>query len=263
VLRRIVGVVVGYVVFAGSAYMLFSMSHQQPHEVASFGFMVVSVLYGMLFAALGGYLAALIGGQRETSIAIAVIIGAGALVSLIADSGHSQWSQIAALVFMSPMAVVGGRLIKPREPFMGPSKKTSGTHLVSIPPKGFSGTELPLDLGSVDLGNFAEYRGYEAPQPDVVSLKWEGSDSRFSFKKDSEVDRGKDDGRIKRLDWVFEGVSFFDVGPRDPAVPESEDRTLRDYEVLDTDPDTRIRLKFLGGVIIEVAARSTHVVISS
>jgi hypothetical protein len=260
VLRRIVGVVVGYVVFAGSAVMLFSMAHRPPHEDASFGFMVVTTLYGMLFAALGGYLAALIGGQRETAIAIAVIIAAGALVSLISDSAHSQWSQIAALVFMSPMAVVGGRLIKAREPFLASGKRTSGTRLVTVPAQGFAGTDLQLDSGTVNLKNSAEYRGYEAPQPDVVSLKWEATDNRFVVTGNSAKPVGE---RIKSLDWVFEGVSFFDVGPRDPATPESEDRILDDYQVLATDPETRIRLKFQGGVVIEVAGRSTHVVIGS
>jgi hypothetical protein len=252
--------VVGYAVFAGSATVLFSMAHQQPHEAASLGFMLLSTLYGMLFAALAGYVAALIGGHRETSVAIAVIIAFGALVSLVMDSSHAHWTQIAALVFMSPMTLVGARLIKEKEPFLRPSKKISGTHLVTIPAKGFSGVELQLDLGPVDLHNFAEYRGYEAPQPDVVSLMWEGNDKEFSVRDSS---NGLAEQPIKRLDWVFEGVSFFDVGPRDPAMPESEDRTLDEYEVLEIDPKTRIRLKFLGGVIIEVAANSTHVVISS
>jgi len=253
VLRKIVGVVVGYAVFAVSALMLFSMAHQQPHETAPIGFMLLATLWGMAFAGLGGFLAAFIGGQRETSIAIAVIIAAGALISLISDSGQSSWSQIVALLFMAPMAVIGGRIIKAREPFIPGKKKLSGTHLVTIPPKGYSGSQLTLDSGQVDLRTAGEYRGYETPQADVIALKWEGKDGSLSLANTV----------VKRFDWVFEGVTFFDVGSSEPASPESGDRTLDHFEVLDTDPQTRVRLKFHGGVVIDVAATSTHVLISS
>jgi hypothetical protein len=242
--------------------MLFSAAGRQPQESAPFIFILGSTLLGMFFAGLGGYLASLIGGHRDTALAITVLIAIGGLVSLFGDTG-SHWSQIAALVFMSPMAALGGRLIKAQSPIVTSKKKTSGTHIVTIPDKGFRGADLQLDGGAVNLRNSAEYRGYDAPDPDVVSLMWEGSGPDFRVVSDfTKANKGKAES-IKRLDWVFEGVSFFDVGARDPDVPESEDRALDEYEVVGIDPQYRIRLKFRGGVIIEVAANSTHVVISS
>jgi hypothetical protein len=254
--------VVGYAVFAGSSELLFSAAGRQPQESAPFIFMLGSTLLGMFFAGLGGYLASLIGGHRDTALAITVLIALGGLVSLFGDTG-SHWSQIAALVFMSPMSAFGGRLIKAQAPLVSSKKKISGTHIVTVPEKGFQGIELRLDVGSVDLHSFADYRGYEAPDSDVVALLWEGSGPDFCVVGDSAQASKQAKGLIKRLEWVFEGVSFFDVGARDPDVPESEDRTLDEYEVLGIDPQYRIRLKFRGGVIIEVVANSTHVVISS
>ena len=260
-LRRIVGVVVGYAIFAASAVMLFSAAHRQPHEPAPIAFIVGSTLLGMLFAGIGGFLAAFIGGRRDTAIAITVLIAMGALVSMFGDNG-SHWSQIAALVFMSPMAALGGRLIKAQELLVTSKKKVSGTHLVTVPEKGFRGTDIRLDSGIVQLNVSAEYRGYEAPDPDVVSLMWEGINANFYIVGNSQANKSTS-AQIKRLDWVFEGVSFFNVGPRDLDKAESDDRTLEEYEVLEIDPQYRFRLKFRSGVIIEVAANSTHVVIIS
>ena len=258
-LRRIVGVVVGYAIFAASAVMLFSAADRQPHEPAPIAFIIGSTLFGMLFAGIGGFLAAFIGGRRDTAIAITVLIAVGALISIFGDTG-SHWSPITALVFMSPMAALGGRLIKAQAPLF-PSKKVFGTHLVTVPEKGFRGAELQLDAGVVKLNDSVEYRGYEAPDPDVVALMFEGSDSNFRVVGNSVQANKSAVAPIKRLDWVFEGVSFFDVGPRDPAKGESDDRTLDEFEVLEIDPQYRFRLKFNSGVIIEVAANSTHVVI--
>ncbi len=246
------GVVVGYAVFAGTANLLFSLSGRDPHAAAPIFFMLLATLYGLIFAALGGYLAALIGGSREPAIALAVIIGAGALVSLILASG-AHWSQLAALIFMAPAAFFGGKLIKAPDPMLPGKSKISGIHLVNLSSPGYCGTVVNLDIGTVDLGSYCEYGGYDAPQPDVVSLNWEGSGNQFTV-------LGKTQ-KIKRLIWQFEGVSAFDVGPRDPAQPESEDRRLDQYEVVETEPIITVRFKFQGGVVLRVSARTTSVVI--
>jgi hypothetical protein len=254
--------VVGYAIFAASAVMLFSAANRQPHEPAPIAFIIGSTLFGMLFAGIGGFLAAFIGGRRDTAIAITVLIAMGALISICGDTG-SHWSPITALVFMSPMAALGGRLIKAQAPLFPSKKKVFGTHLVTVPEKGFRGAELQLDAGVVKLNGSVEYRGYEAPDSDVVALMFEGRDSSFRVVGNSVQANKRSEASIKRLDWIFEGVSFFDVGPRDSAKAESDDRVLDEFEVLEIDPQYRFRLRFHSGVIIEVAANSTHVVIIS
>jgi hypothetical protein len=109
-LRTIAGIIVGYLIFAISAYLFFRLEHVDPHAPASLGFEVFAVVYGIVFALLGGYLGTAIAARRTmwVAVAIAAIMAAGALASLVATG--INWSPIAALVFMVPAAVTGGWL---------------------------------------------------------------------------------------------------------------------------------------------------------
>jgi hypothetical protein len=110
-LRSIAGVAAGYLVFALSAVLLFQVSGQDPKSFPELWFLVGSTLYGIAFATLGGFVAAVIAGRRPAlhAIVVAAIIGALALVSLIASLGRgSVWSEIAVLFFMTPAAAIGG-----------------------------------------------------------------------------------------------------------------------------------------------------------
>jgi len=113
ILRSILAVVIGYMVFAVSAFAFFQLSGRPPHQEAPFSFVVVSVVYGMAFAALGGYLAAWLSGRRPLAhaVAVAAVLALGATASLLGTLGKGAvWSQVAALVFMAPCAVLGGWL---------------------------------------------------------------------------------------------------------------------------------------------------------
>jgi len=109
--RGLLGIVAGYIIFAGSAVLLFLISRHGPHAPASSGFLVFSVVYGIVFAFLAGYVAAAIAGLGGMlyAMGVAIAIAAGALVSLIARPGKGAiWSQVAALLLMAPAALVGG-----------------------------------------------------------------------------------------------------------------------------------------------------------
>lgn len=111
IIKSIVAVVIGYLVFAVAAFAFFRISGQQPHQAAPLPLMLGSIVVGAAAALLGGYLAALIAGQRPLGhgIAVAVLLAIGATVSLVSTFGHgSVWSQIAALVLMAPCAIAGG-----------------------------------------------------------------------------------------------------------------------------------------------------------
>lgn len=113
ILRSIIGVIVGYVVFAASAFAVFRVSGQAAHAEASATFMVLSIASGMLFALVGGYVAALIAGRKPFAhgIAVAAILALGAGVSLASTIGHGAiWSQLSALALMAPSAAAGGWL---------------------------------------------------------------------------------------------------------------------------------------------------------
>jgi len=110
-LRSIAAVLAGYLVFAVSAYLLFVLFDQPPHEAAPFWFMVTAAVIGMFFAFIGGYVAAYLAGRypRAHGIAVAGVLALGAAVSLVATLGKGAiWSQVAALVLMAPSAVLGG-----------------------------------------------------------------------------------------------------------------------------------------------------------
>jgi hypothetical protein len=63
-LRSILAVFVGYAIFAGSGVALFQLSGQDPHGEASTPFMVGAVVYGIVFALLGGYISGWIASRR-------------------------------------------------------------------------------------------------------------------------------------------------------------------------------------------------------
>ena len=111
--NSILGVVVGYVIFATSGVALFQLSGQDPHGDASVPFMVGAVVYGAAFALLGGYVSGWIASRRPFThgLVVAGILALGAAVSLVSTLGKGYiWSQAAALLLMAPAAAFGGWL---------------------------------------------------------------------------------------------------------------------------------------------------------
>ncbi len=111
VLRSVVAVVVGYLLFASCAFAFFQVSGQAPHQDASASIMFGSIAVGVIAAGLGGFLAAWMAGRRPLAhgVAVGVLLALGAAVSLLATLGHGAiWSQLAALLLMAPAAVLGG-----------------------------------------------------------------------------------------------------------------------------------------------------------
>ena len=122
--RRILGVVVGYVIFAVSAVLLFRLSGHDPHAQQTVRFIVGSVVYGMVFAAFGGYVSAALGGGNPLvqGGAVGIIIALGAVVSLLAGPhAGALWSRLSALFLMAPSAPVGS-IVRAR--FQGTAGKT-------------------------------------------------------------------------------------------------------------------------------------------
>ena len=107
IVRSALAVILGYVVFAASAVLLFNTARRDPHAPQKLGFIVFAVFYGVTFAGLGGLLAARIAPAKAMLHAalVALIIALGAIVSLVARPGAgSTWSQWTALVLMAPSA---------------------------------------------------------------------------------------------------------------------------------------------------------------
>src|SRR6516164_337854 len=107
-LRTIAGIIFGYLIFAVPSFLLFRMTGVDPHAPASLGFEIFSIVYGIIFAMLAGYIGATISPKLLVSLTIAVIIAAGAVFSIAATG--LNWSPLAALIGMVPAAFIGGWL---------------------------------------------------------------------------------------------------------------------------------------------------------
>ena len=111
--RSIVAVIVGYMIFALGTFAFFRLSGQPPHAPAPVSVMLESSVCGMAFALLGGYVAGWLAGRRPFAhaCAMAIVLLIGAAVSLFATLGKGAvWSQLAALILMAPCALLGGWL---------------------------------------------------------------------------------------------------------------------------------------------------------
>jgi hypothetical protein len=111
--RSVLAVIAGYLIFALSAFAFFQISGQPPHQAAPTPIMLGSIVFGMVFALLGGYVAAWLARRRPLAHGVAVggVLALGAAISLLSTLGKGAvWSQVAALTLMAPSAVVGGWL---------------------------------------------------------------------------------------------------------------------------------------------------------
>ena len=110
-MKSVLAVLTGYLVFGVSAIIFFQIAGVDPQQEPELGFRIWSTAYGVFFALVGGYVAAHIAGTKEVihASAVACVLAFLATVSLIVQPGHaSLWSQIAALGFMTPAAILGG-----------------------------------------------------------------------------------------------------------------------------------------------------------
>ncbi len=112
-LRSIVGILAGYVIFAVATVALFGVSGQNPYKGAAPGFLIGSALYGMVVAVAGGYVAEWLAGRQPPrhGAAVGLLIAAGALLTI---AGHRPptpgWPQLAVLLLMAPSALIGALL---------------------------------------------------------------------------------------------------------------------------------------------------------
>jgi hypothetical protein len=115
-IRSIAAVIAGYIVFGASAQLLFQISGQDPHAPASAGFKIASVIWGVVFALIGGWLTARIAVRRPATHAaiLAGLIALSACVSLVfrGAGDTAVWSQVAAVALMAPAAWIGGAVAR-------------------------------------------------------------------------------------------------------------------------------------------------------
>jgi nitrate/nitrite transporter NarK len=108
--RGILGAVVGYVIFAAPATLMFNLMGWDPHAPASTTVIVATTLVGIVAAAAGGWVAARIARARWPGAVTAGMIAAGAVISLLASPRDGAiWSQLVAILLMAPAALLASR----------------------------------------------------------------------------------------------------------------------------------------------------------
>ncbi len=114
-MRTLAGIIIGYLVFAVMAFLLFRVTHQNPHAPAPMGFEILAIVYGALFAFLAGYWGTGIAGRSDMWVAgiIALIMAAGAIASMVKVG--VGWSPLSALVVGVPATLMGGYIRARRE----------------------------------------------------------------------------------------------------------------------------------------------------
>jgi peptidoglycan/LPS O-acetylase OafA/YrhL len=118
-MRTVLGVIVGYLIFGVSSFLVFRLTGHDPHshfETPSMTFIVGSIAAGIVAALVGGYVAAAISRKASAAtilgIVIAVLAIVGGIASAVLMGGRALWSNIAAVVLMAPAAKLGGTLAK-------------------------------------------------------------------------------------------------------------------------------------------------------
>ena len=111
VVRNVVAVIVGYLLFAVSAVLLFNLSGIDPHADASIGTIALVIVFGAVFAFAGGYLTKLIAATKTmiANYVLVVIMASFAAFSFFTSPGN-HYTQIAAIFLFAPISLVGGLL---------------------------------------------------------------------------------------------------------------------------------------------------------
>ena len=107
--RNIIAVILGYVIFAVSAVLLFQLSKIDPHANPSTGVIIVTLVFGFVFSFIGGLLTQLISKPHSLTInyVLAAIMTGFAAFSWFKSPGN-HFSQIAAIFLFAPASILGG-----------------------------------------------------------------------------------------------------------------------------------------------------------
>jgi ABC-type Fe3+-siderophore transport system permease subunit len=108
-IRNILSVFVGYLIFAVSSVLLFTLTGQKPHAEASIIFKIITIAYGAVFSIIAGFVLQLIAKQKTLTLnyILGAVIFLVATISLGTAHG-THWTQLFAMFIFAPVSVLGG-----------------------------------------------------------------------------------------------------------------------------------------------------------
>ncbi|WP_316771825.1 hypothetical protein [Pedobacter frigiditerrae] len=115
-IRKILAVIVGYIIFAATALAFFKVFDIEAHSVASTTVMIQTAINGIIFSALAGWITQLIAktGNLKINYILALLIAAFATFSFFKASGE-HWTQLMAIFIFAPVSIVGGWIVVRRK----------------------------------------------------------------------------------------------------------------------------------------------------
>jgi len=115
-IRKILSVIAGYLIFAVTSVLLFKLAAQDPHQPASGQFMMITLAWGIFFSVIAGMIVQLVSGSRTLFLnyILASMMFAFAAISMILSKG-SHWTQLFAMLVFAPVSIVGGILMLRRK----------------------------------------------------------------------------------------------------------------------------------------------------
>lgn len=115
-IRKILAVLVGYIIFAATALAFFRVFEIEAHSAASTSVMIQTAINGIIFSALAGWITQLIAKTDNLKInyILALLIAAFATFSFFKASGE-HWTQLMAIFIFAPVSIVGGWIVVRRK----------------------------------------------------------------------------------------------------------------------------------------------------
>ena len=108
-IRKILGIIIGYAIFVATSLLFFKISSQNPHATPTATFLILTIMYGAFFSFIAGLVTQLIAktGNLKINYVLAFIIAGFATFSFLKSQG-SHWTQLLAIFIFTPMSIFGG-----------------------------------------------------------------------------------------------------------------------------------------------------------
>jgi uncharacterized membrane protein len=114
--RKILSIIIGYLVFAVTALALFEFTGQNAHSNPTNVFAFFAAIYGAIFSFLAGLVAHYVAKTSNLKInyVLAFMIAAFATFSLLKTVGNN-WTQLLAIFIFAPVPILGGLFYKTKK----------------------------------------------------------------------------------------------------------------------------------------------------
>jgi hypothetical protein len=108
-IKKILAVIIGYIIFAASALAFFAVFDIEAHSTATTIVMLQTALNGLIFSILAGFISQLIAktGTLKINYTLALLIAGFAAFSYFKSTGE-HWTQLMAIFIFAPASILGG-----------------------------------------------------------------------------------------------------------------------------------------------------------